>query len=99
MEKQMESRNQANEIGIFFTKMDYRIAIFSLLFLVIGFIAGSHLNRGPHHMPCDQLHKEHPMKERAHSFDKGEKEFPHQKRSNEEKASEKDNNESEQKVN
>jgi len=55
----MES--QTNKVGNFLTKMDYRIVIFSLLFLVIGFIAGSHLHKGPHHMPCGQLHREQPM--------------------------------------
>ena len=77
MEKQIES--QTNKVGNFLTKIDYRIAIFSLLFLVIGFIAGSHLHKGPHHMPCGQLHREQPVVKQAPSFDRGEggKEFPH----------------------
>jgi hypothetical protein len=80
MEKQMES--QTNKVGNFLTKMDYRTAIFSLLFLVIGFIAGLHLHKGPHHMSCGQFRREQLMGERAPSFDRGKdereggKEFP-----------------------
>lgn len=86
MEKQINKLEvtedkKVNKIHLFFKKMDYRIGIFSVLSLVIGFIGGSHMSSGHHKVFGEhKSHRKHCMKfDRSHSFngDKGGKENGH----------------------
>jgi hypothetical protein len=86
MEKQtnqleMTEERKGNKIHLFLKKMDYRIGVFSLLFLVLGFIGGSHTGKGHHKVfGGHKFNREHCMEAgRSHSFhgDKGGKEHEH----------------------